>query len=244
MVDGALSPVIRGGAKSPTYHIRYHIRYYFVSVTCTACFVFIPLDMATNDPKRRSSLIAACWGSILAGVTLPVLLTYWHMSQNFSFRTSNFLTSMGCDPAAIWKEDFGPLNGQFSILALLKLELYATLVCGPGAVILSGVLFDLLRRDAKAGKDIDSLVLRGAWGGAILAFANFPAALAYFAVGFRVGILFLIAGATSGWWVAWHSYRSCYSQERFFPRYSLRTLMILVFVWGTLLAIFQPAINV
>lgn len=86
----------------------------------------------------------------------------------------------------------------------------------------------------------------GMWAGALLAFANLPG---YFVAGIlkqqpwwglKMALLFAVAGASSGMWIAWQAYRAVHPEKRFWPQYSLATLLIVVIAWGALMGVFAP----
>ena len=56
----------------------------------------------------------------------------------------------------------------------------------------------------------------------------------------RAFVLFTFTGATCGAWVGWQAYKERHPKCGFFPRFSLRTLVLLAMGWGMLLALFMP----
>ncbi|HYF50669.1 MAG TPA: hypothetical protein VEJ63_14750, partial [Planctomycetota bacterium] len=119
------------------------------------------------------------------------------------------------------------------------LEIIATIFCGPGALIIGFLLYTFLK--GFEASVVRERILCSMWVGALLAFFNFPGYLALAFVDLsRVVALFLVAGASSGAWLAWQAYRSQNPGAPIFPRFSLGTLMLIVLAWGALLLIFAP----
>ena len=65
--------------------------------------------------------------------------------------------------------------------------------------------------------------------------------------GRRLGVLGNLRGLgdilgqdDAGAWIAWQAYRERHAERGFFPRFSLRTLIVGTFSWGVLLAVFMP----
>lgn len=194
-----------------------------------------------KSPDRLHAWRCACWaalGALVIGVTLPTVLVWWNcgglplrrMQKDPPTQTGNVQT---------WIE----VSEDLAIL-----ELIATFFCGPGAVILSLVVFALTRRVTRnESSTLQTVILYGMGVGAGLAFSNVPG---YFAgefmhgetstVGLKLGLLFLVAGASSGAWIAWQAYRAEHAEARFWPRFSLRTLTLAVIAWGALLGVFAP----
>ncbi len=121
----------------------------------------------------------------------------------------------------------------------------AIILCGPGAVVLSVVLLRNLAHLTwgwTQRKTLAAGVLSGIW----LAFMNVPG---YFVVEIlrgdtdvsaRIALLFIVAGASCGLWIGWLAWKAWHPGERFFPRFSLRTLVLLVLLWGGAMLAFQP----
>ena len=183
---------------------------------------------------KRLALIAA--GSVFFGVTLPVLLCVLNCSGE------SFEDNLG--------EKVSQSDGATNIVSIAKgiigLEFTAILFCGPGAIILGLLLYSYLRLESKNMTE-DALIHTSIWRGAFLAFANIPGFLAIVLLGppeglalLRVGALYIVAGATSGMWVAWQVCRQNNPQCGFLPRYRLSTLMGIVIAWAALLAFFAP----
>ncbi|HEY3323171.1 MAG TPA: hypothetical protein VGP72_22145 [Planctomycetota bacterium] len=183
--------------------------------------------------ERLQYVFWACAGAVVIGVTLPTVLTCWNCGERGIFGDHEAAALSAMQLAEDW---FG-------------LQVAATLFCGPGAVILALLLFFPCRRLAKkAGATLRNVAWCGVLVGTVMGFLNLPG----WAVGFilpasgrhpveiRVLLLFLISGASCGAWIAWQAWRAEHPGERFFPRYSLMTLILFVFAWGLLLAIFAP----
>lgn len=173
--------------------------------------------------------------SIIVGVTIPVLLVCWHNSKEI---TKQLQLSAEAEVSMTLAD---------RARALVSLEMIATIFCGPGAVVLSAMLFSFLSHN-KQNYGADSFLKTGLFGGAALSFFNFPGLLSGTVLGdsgpmvvVRVGLLFIVAGATCGAWTGWQVYRSAHRDAPFLPRYRLSTLLGLVFAWALLLAIFAPS---
>ena len=138
---------------------------------------------------------------------------------------------------------------RVALTELIELELGAIIFCGPGAFIISVVLYtrgqSLLLRNPDWTQQ--QLLARSAMMGIVSAFINLPGWLAIaimpddetFIVA-RVLILFAVAGASAGFWIGWQVWRASHPEAGFWPRFSLKTLMLVVYAWGVLLAIFAP----
>lgn len=189
-------------------------------------------------PFWRSPNVAwALMGALFLGVVVPCTLTWWHLGRGG-------LLFMLDDPSEPKPTDVGWLVEE-----LVMLYLFAGMFCSPGALILGAFLFRTIEKHpyTLGGKSKAALII-GTLMGAAIAFMNLPG---YMAIGFfkdkldpapwlRLAALFLVTGATCGAWIAWQAYREKNPAEPFFPRYSLRTLMLLVFAWGFLAALFMP----
>ena len=187
----------------------------------------------------RATVESQCWlwaliGAVVIGVTLPTLLVCWNCGERGPL-------------------DFDPVpavpGGGVDWLHLVEnwvgLQVVATIFCGPGAIILGWVLYTFCKkRCLDESKTLRDIVVFGMWFGGIAAFLNFPGLLSANLLRKNsivlVPLLFAVAGASCGAWVAWQAWRATHSQERFWPRFSLATLMIAVFAWGILLAVFAP----
>ena len=181
--------------------------------------------------------LMACAGAIVIGVTLPTLLVCWNASTP--------LTSLILDGG-------GPISPSIAQVMedFILVEIIATVGCGPGALCLGLLLYGRLSRRAKEQQtEASALIKRGLFFGMGLAYLNLPG---YLAIIFmpsqdhpdikfaKIMLLFAVSGASCGVWIAWQAYRSAHEGERFLPRFTLSTLMGLVFGWGLLMAVFAP----
>lgn len=175
-------------------------------------------------------------GVLIVGITVPCVLTWLH---NHGGLLPLFPDS-----------DSTPIAHSWSAFDLLILEIIALIGCGPGALILTLLLFHLIRRSRQLENASErGIMLQGAVLGAVLAFLNFPGYLSseFYKDGggsatvFRIGVLFAVTGATCGAWTAWQVYRATHPERGFFPRFSLSTLICAALAWGVLLIVFMPA---
>lgn len=119
----------------------------------------------------------------------------------------------------------------------------ATFLCGPGAAVLAFLVFGYLKRFQLRNRvEPARLIWRGMGVGMAVSILNLPGFLAglvlhSFSLTF---LLFAVAGANCGAWIAWQAYRATEPAARFFPRFTLATLLALVFGWGVILALFMP----
>ncbi|GMV82150.1 MAG: hypothetical protein AMXMBFR7_33340 [Planctomycetota bacterium] len=194
-----------------------------------------------DQPARRYAGTAVL-GSMLLGVLIPCLLTYW-------FSGHSGLT------AAFVEAPSRPEDGRWDFSELGLLLAVASIGCGPGALILSGILIALFRhimrrngQDWQVWKSERLYLLTGCTVGAMAAFTNFPGYLVADLLNHHDGLrfirvltLFAVTGATCGTWIAWQVYREFHPGLGLFPRISLAGLIALVLGWGTLLLLFQPA---
>jgi hypothetical protein len=178
--------------------------------------------MMTKDQLSRheyNSALIACFAGTLIGILVPacvLCLSIW----------SGFVPLRGRDVGS------GPFN-----FFLLKAAL---LVCAPGGLLLSFILYFSLRR-LPPTIPREKLILLSVLRGALMSFLNIPAAFGAFVVPSAVHLfaLFLVSGASAGAWIGWHVYRSHHPESPFLPRYSLGTLLLLAVAWGGLLALFM-----
>ena len=201
-----------------------------------------------GEKISRQCCFFACTGAFIIGVTLPTLLILWHRGLTHSDRIMT--------PGWIKMTE---MSFKSIIETALWLFSGVSVFCGPGTVLLSLLLYFILRKDVLSQLESSGLLLlRGAMLGAVLAFANQPGwsawqlfttelwnpqppALAVRAmVILRFVLLFSVTGASCGAWIAWQAYRSHHPSEGQIPKYSLRTMMMLVLLWGALLALFSP----
>jgi hypothetical protein len=129
---------------------------------------------------------------------------------------------------------------------IAEVMLLAILGCGPGAMALSFVLFFVFMANSPRWTLKRARVM-GAFWGAAASFTNIPGYLVISLMErdsspiLRTFLLFLVTGATCGSWVAANAWLVHRPRDPFWPRFSLRTLMILMLAWGTLMAVFRPA---
>lgn len=195
-----------------------------------------------DQPPRRYAGTAVC-GALLLGVLVPCLLTFWNMGHGSG---SGF---------AVGNLSSQTEDGGWYIKDLIWLISVAGIGCGPGALVLSGILIVffryLMRLDRQASqlwKADRHYLIAGCLAGATAAFANFPGYLVGELLNseddlrsLRVLTLFAVTGATCGTWIAWQVYREFHPGLGLFPRISLAGLIALVLGWGALLFLFQPA---
>jgi hypothetical protein len=189
------------------------------------------LKEGADYETRHSLQIGACVGAILFGVSIPVAIVVLAGDRaGFSIHGS--------------RGEFRPWEDI--VAGWIFLQIVATIFCGPGAVILAIMLMSHCRSILENGGSLRRVQVSGVIGGALLAFANFPAyaAIIYFEeqphATLKLITLFLVAGATSGAIISWQAWREVNPNEGYWPRYSLRALLIAVFAWGALLALFVP----
>ena len=168
---------------------------------------------------------AACaLGAVFIGVTLPSILVALRVSGG------------------------GNADAGQRLLRLLAIEATATIGCGPGAVVLSLSLFAMLLPGMRT-RSLRQATVYGALSGIVVAFLNLPGYLVFFYLegdahaAERVGVLFVVAGSSCGMWVAWQAWRACRPNEGFLPRFTLRTVMLVVLLWGSAMLAFQPDPN-
>ncbi len=182
---------------------------------------------------RKRHFFQALMGALLFGVIPPCVLTWIH------WRGSPSSWSL-----------FGPpytIKGGWTFFDLFHLFVVGTIFGGPGIFLISALLLSHLYAFAEKHADRERhSILRGAIVGAFIAFLNIPCYL----VGVlcepdpltwvRLVALFAFTGATCGAWLGWQAFRSIQPGRSFFPRFSLRTLVLLALGWGVLLALFMP----
>ncbi len=179
-----------------------------------------------------------CVGAVLIGVLLPLALGVWFMLHSSP-----------------------PENGQRRELRMVAVGIAgAFMFCGPLAFLFAGVLFaHLKKRVTLAGDSFKQLRRKGVLLGTVLAFLNLPAwagaailmpgdmekvdisRAEWGLMAVRVLTLFLVAGSSCGLWISWQAWRYHHPECGIFPRYSLKTLLLIIFLWGALLALFTPA---
>jgi hypothetical protein len=181
-------------------------------------------------PAPPSRWFPALAGALVLCVLVPCVLT-WCRTQGAPFGTF----------------DSGPPAPGWSPLQLVALLFCTFFLCGPGALLLAYLMLLRLRRFAGLGESAERpAITHGALWGTLIGFLDFPGylALSFFAKDpyglLRVAVLFAVTGATCGAWVAWQAYRERHPERGFFPRFSLRTLVVGVLAWGVLLGLFFP----
>ena len=174
------------------------------------------------EPKLRHYALAAL-GSVLIGVTLPSLLTAMRLCLLDKYANER-------------------------VLNFLILQALALLGCGPGAVMLALILMSFLALKTPQWS-VKRSITSGALWGVGLAFLNFPGlcVLAFLydehepiVSVLRVALLYVVAGSTCGMWIGWQAWRGFRPSEGFLPRFTLRTMLMIVMLWGTVLVAFQP----
>lgn len=196
----------------------------------------------TGSEAGRPHWALGCLGTLAAGITLPVLLTCHYNA----WRWEGPRSQMAAHRIASDLPSLSEALAQF-----LGLELVALLLCGPGAVLLSIILYWILKNAAVRERlPLEALAKRGLGWGAVLAFANLPGYLSGFIIGWdqpwtelRVAGLFIVAGAASGLWVSWQAWRAAHPEARFFPQYSLKTLLLVVILAGCVMLLYAPPIQ-
>ena len=171
------------------------------------------------------------------GVLVPCVLTWWH-THGRAFDRVRMVEAEKADLANL---------PRWMVGDLVELLFFTIFYCGPGAVILAGILMAIQRKAALRLEDAEgNFIWKGTWFGAGMAYLNFPGYLSIFfferefAV-FRTGMLFFVTGATCGAWIAWQAYKERHPERGFLPGFSLRTLVLFSFGWGGLLWLFRPA---
>lgn len=196
-----------------------------------------PPASATSLARFGPHLAWAMLGILVVGITVPCVLTWLHNHGG--------LFPLFPDSDSI------PISHSWSATDLLLLEVIALIGCGPGALILTLLLFHLLRRSGQLENETErGVMLQGAMLGALLAFFNFPGYLSseFYKGGdsgvmlLRIGLLFAVTGATCGAWTAWQVYRAKHPERGLFPRFSLFTLVCAAMAWGVLLIVFMPSL--
>jgi uncharacterized membrane protein YsdA (DUF1294 family) len=82
-----------------------------------------------------------------------------------------------------------------------------------------------------------------------MSFLNFPGYLGLLHLAddpyrlLRLCAVYIITGGVCGAWLAWQVFREQHPERGVIPRYSLRTLLLLVIAWGFLLWIFMPDVH-
>lgn len=164
---------------------------------------------------------AGC-GSCLLAVSLPVFIFCWR-------------------------------NNEFTMHSKKIFEtLFVThMICGmfiaPGTLILSGLLFAMLERDA-AECTFKALLLRGLVIGGILSLTNLPAWLMLLSLSqryevfsiFQSVVLYALTASACSTLIANLAWRAVHPNDGKKFQFSLRTLMLVVLAIGLVMAIFHP----
>ncbi len=208
------------------------------------------IERLNMEPEKRACQAWALLGAILIGVSVPTVLVCWNSGSSgpelmpWHHHKPAWKAAKAHPGRPVPHEEFsiGKLIGSW-----IWLQVVATIGCGPGALILGQVVYArVLGSASNAEATLRRNIVNGIFGGALLAFFNLPgyyAPLVMVDDDYRLEkllLLFAVAGASSGAWIAWQAWRAVHPEENFWPRFSLGTLMIAVFAWGALLAVFAP----
>jgi len=185
--------------------------------------------------SRQYWLLSVVW-TLSVGITVPVLLTCFCCGG----RWDSYIQKQVIVTAP-------PASGLAVLVQFVQLEFLAIVFCGPGAFVLTLIAYAILVRSAQKDRPLYMMIDQGAIIGTALAFANLPGYLSGFLLNWersltevRVTGLFIIAGTVSGTWIAWQAYRATHSEARFFPQYSLKTLLLLVIFAGCVMMLYAP----
>ena len=177
---------------------------------------------------------SALAGSILIGVIVPCFLSWIATYGGESYTVVNGV--------AVDTTEF-----QWHFNELFMLMFLALLFCAPGAAILSSILYFIFRKIKAVELDSEgSAIKTGLIVGAFTSVLNFPGFFSYAVlerypqVGLRIGLLFVVTGATCGAWTAWQTYREAHPERKFLPRFTMMTLLVFALGWGVLLMVFMP----
>jgi len=185
----------------------------------------------------RQYWLWAIGGSLVLGLTLPVLLVVWNGQGQVDLLPMNGPT---------WQSK---VTAQQMIEGAILLLAAAMIFCGPIAAVLALVVYAALRKHADvATASLHLIAKRGAIIAGLMAFLN---VFGYLAVGFlpmdhpvpvwvRLPLLFIVAGVSCGMWIAWQAWRATRPTEPVLPRYSLSWLLMLVIGWGAVMAVYAP----
>jgi hypothetical protein len=181
---------------------------------------------AAPEPPSKSlptsAYVHGIRGAYVFSLLLPCLLLYWRAQGKF----------LGEGP-------------PWSLTAFGLLILTAVPLCTPGTTVLALILAVILRRQPQPEAEAERKPLTGfgALAGAALALLNLPAYLGLFHIQGdwpRMLGLLLVGGATAGAWIGYQVFRGYHRQYPFFPRWSLRTLMLIVIALGLLMWLYMP----
>jgi hypothetical protein len=188
----------------------------------------------------------ACVGTLTFGLFVPVFLAtlYANGQPSTLGEHNNKMGDKIKHPLPEAAPDAGKVLQEF-----MQIQLVAFFFCGPGAVILTLILFSILKRSHSLLGTERRWILEGMCCGVALAFANIPGYLCGAIIGWhrpyaelRIALLFAAAGAVSGAWTGWQAWRSMHVEAGIFPRFSLGTLFIVMMVVAGLLAVFSPVV--
>lgn len=193
----------------------------------------LPKQAAHRKDLLNPQFFWATGGVLVVGIFVPCLLTWLHNHGSLPFFHGEAL-----DAAEPW-----------NLIDWIQLQACALLGCGPGALLLTALLFLMMRRSMRSGETSEKNAMRaGAFIGVAFSFANLPGYLSVnfyagdpLSIALRIGMLFAVTGATCGAWIAWQVYRERHPDRGLFPRFSLRTLLVCAMAWGLLLALYMPA---
>ena len=188
----------------------------------------------------------ACAGVLSVGILVPVLLAMLHTNG----QPTRYGDYIDAKPGGSLK--YPPPDASPSVERVLSefwsLEFAATLLCGPGAFILTLILYKGLKVNQHHCSVPSDLIGAGVRWGIVMAFANVPGYLCGFIIGWhnphveiRLALLFASAGAASGAWIGWQAWRATHPNAGFFPQFSLGTLFGGMIALATLFAVFAPA---
>lgn len=173
-------------------------------------------------------------GALVLGLGFPIILVLWNNG------IVNNLLAVLQDPSLYYSLDWERVDVMI---------FGAVVLCGPIAMFLALAVYrDLYiqsrREDAKLGE----VARRGVIAAVLLAFLNVPGYLVFLfldanavSIFIKVPMLFIVAGASCGLWIAWQAWRETHKDAPFFPRYSLIWMLALMLCWAGLLAVFAPA---
>ena len=180
-------------------------------------------------------LLSAWAGALALGVLVPSVLTWMARSG------TDYPIELIDDGTTTAKWEYWNVDSLFQLMFM------ALAFCGPGIVIITLILYVGFRKGRSVQQDDEGPAMRtGVICGAAISWLNFPALLVrifldqYPLATLRVIVLFLVTGATCGGWIAWQAYREAHPERRWFPRFTMGTLLVLTLSWGLLLMIFMP----
>ncbi|MEI6233976.1 MAG: hypothetical protein WCT04_13045 [Planctomycetota bacterium] len=166
-------------------------------------------------------------GSLLFGLVIPYFLVGL---RNFH--------SLGIEDR--WLE----FKASKNLEGIKAIPIILPYFCG-GTVIVSLWLLRAIFKWCETWTASETIKISPAYG-AFMNFFNLPLYFALYYLkdepwyGIRMVLLIVISGALNGLWIGWHAWRAWHPEEHFFPRFSLQTLMIAVFIWGAIMVVFQP----